>query len=581
MSNRMRMSGINSGMDTQSIVEQLVQAKSTKKEKIKKNQTKLEWKQDAWKTLNAKLYSLYSEQFGTLKMQGSFKTKKASIVDSSIASVTADGSAVNGTQTLAVKQLSRTAYMTGAKLAGATSSTVVGNYFSAEDRNKWFTDGTRAQVQDTDENGEPRVDGEGNPVMVDGDETYQPIKYIVKDASGKPTGKVVAIAYDMTMEQIAEQFSNAGFNASFDSNTNRFFISSKKEGEAGNFTLADENGNDVLNGTDSPVNNTAVNGSNLTVYERSRAVLDALGITAQAAGDGFIKGQNAKIELNNVEYESNTNMFQINGLNITATKESDYTTSVDGEGNEVRKYATTNISTQTDVDGAYNMIKNFLKQYNEIINEMDKLYNEKPNKTYEPLTSEEKDAMSDEEVEEWEKKIKDSLLSRDDNLRTLINTFKEGMAAAYTTSSGKTYSLASFGINTLSYFEAADNEKGAYHIDGDADDEKTKGNDDKLREMLTNNLDDTMDFFNNLAKNIYGKLGDMMARSDYRSFKSLYDDKALKKEYEDLEKDLKDEEQYLSDYEDKWYDKFAAMEKAMEKVNSKSNALAGLFGTGR
>ena len=31
MSNRMRMSGINSGMDTQSIVEQLVQAKSTKK----------------------------------------------------------------------------------------------------------------------------------------------------------------------------------------------------------------------------------------------------------------------------------------------------------------------------------------------------------------------------------------------------------------------------------------------------------------------------------------------------------------------------------------------------------------------
>ena len=36
----------------------------------------------------------------------------------------------------------------------------------------------------------------------------------------------------------------------------------------------------------------------------------------------------------------------------------------------------------------------------------------------------------------------------------------------------------------------------------------------------------------------------------------------------------------LSDYEDKWYDKFAAMEKAMSKVNAKSNALAGLFGTG-
>ncbi|MCR5237581.1 MAG: flagellar hook protein, partial [Lachnospiraceae bacterium] len=68
MSNRMRMSGINSGMDTQSIVEQLVEVKSKKKEKIKKQQTKLEWKQDTWKTLNSKLFSLYNEQFGALKL---------------------------------------------------------------------------------------------------------------------------------------------------------------------------------------------------------------------------------------------------------------------------------------------------------------------------------------------------------------------------------------------------------------------------------------------------------------------------------------------------------------------------------
>ena len=113
MSNRMRMSGINSGMDTQSIVEQLVEVKSKKKEKLKKQQTKLEWKQDTWKSLNSKLFSLYNEQFGTLKLQGSFKNKKASIVDSSIASVTADSNAVNGTQSLAVKQLAKTAYVTG------------------------------------------------------------------------------------------------------------------------------------------------------------------------------------------------------------------------------------------------------------------------------------------------------------------------------------------------------------------------------------------------------------------------------------------------------------------------------------
>ena len=116
MSNRMRMTGINSGMDTQSIIEQLVDVKKTKKEKLKKQQTKLGWKQDSWKTLNSKIYGLYNEQFGKMRLQGSYSAKKASISDSSIASVTADNGAVTGSQSLKVKQLAATAYVTGAKL---------------------------------------------------------------------------------------------------------------------------------------------------------------------------------------------------------------------------------------------------------------------------------------------------------------------------------------------------------------------------------------------------------------------------------------------------------------------------------
>ncbi|MCR5746578.1 MAG: flagellar filament capping protein FliD, partial [Lachnospiraceae bacterium] len=554
MSNRLRMTGINSGMDTQSIVEQLVTAKSTKKEKYKKEQTKIEWKQDTWKSLNSKLYSLYSEQFGTLKLQSAFKSKTANIVDSSIAKVSADNAAVNGTQTLAVKQLSKTAYMTGAKLdSSVTSSTIIGNYLGEDTRNEVFTDGTTND---------------------EGEEVYVPIHYVVKDSDGNNTGSVVTISYDMTMEDIAEQFSSAGFNANYDSNTHRFFISSKKEGEAGNFTLADVNGNDVLNGTDSPTGDE-------DTYNRSYTVLDKLGITASKAGSGFIQGQNAIIELNGAEFESSTNSFEINGLTINATKESDYTvTGTDDEGNEIREYVTTNISTDTDVDGVYDMIKNFIKQYNEIITEIDKLYNADSAKDYEPLTAEEKESMSDEEVEKWETKIKDALLRRDEDLGTIISTLKDGMSAAYKTSKGNTYSLASFGINTLSYFEAADNEKGVYHIDGDSDDDKTKGETDLLKSMITNNLDDTMDFFNSLAKGIYDKMGKLMTRSDARSFKSLYDDKALQEEYDNMTDKIEEEEEYLSDYEDKWYDKFAAMEAAMEKVNSKANALSGLFGTG-
>ena len=55
-----RLSGINSGLDTDALVKELVSAYSLKTEKYTKQQTKIEWKQEAWKNLNAKIYGLYT-----------------------------------------------------------------------------------------------------------------------------------------------------------------------------------------------------------------------------------------------------------------------------------------------------------------------------------------------------------------------------------------------------------------------------------------------------------------------------------------------------------------------------------------
>lgn len=56
-----RISGLTSGLDTDSIVQELVSAYSTKKENIEKKQTKLSWTQDAWKEMNTKIYGFYSK----------------------------------------------------------------------------------------------------------------------------------------------------------------------------------------------------------------------------------------------------------------------------------------------------------------------------------------------------------------------------------------------------------------------------------------------------------------------------------------------------------------------------------------
>ena len=62
------------------------------------------------------------------------------------------------------------------------------------------------------------------------------------------------------------------------------------------------------------------------------------------------------------------------------------------------------------------MIKGFFTEYNTLIKEMDSLYNADSAKGYEPLTDDEKEAMTDKEIEKWEEKIKKALLRRDDTV---------------------------------------------------------------------------------------------------------------------------------------------------------------------
>ena len=64
----------------------------------------------------------------------------------------------------------------------------------------------------------------------------------------------------------------------------------------------------------------------------------------------------------------------------------------------------------------------------------------------------------------------------------------------------------------------------------------------------------------------------------YRSFGSFYDDKKMKSDYDDYTTKIKELEQKLNDYEDKWYAKFASMESAMAKMQQNTSAVTSLLG---
>ena len=144
---------------------------------------------------------------------------------------------------------------------------------------------------------------------------------------------------------------------------------------------------------------------------------------------------------------------------------------------------------------------------------------------------------------------------------------------------GKTYSLASFGINTLGYFVAADNEKGVYHIDGDSEDSSTKANADKLKTAIANDPDAVAGFFQQLAKGVYSELDKKMKSTTLSSAYKVYNDKQMQSEYDDYTDKIKKWEEKVSDMEDYYFDKFSAMETALSKLNSQQSQLSGLLGS--
>ncbi|MCI9445976.1 MAG: flagellar filament capping protein FliD [Lachnospiraceae bacterium] len=285
-----------------------------------------------------------------------------------------------------------------------------------------------------------------------------------------------------------------------------------------------------------------------------------------SAGAVRVNGTDAVIELNGVEYQSASNSITINGLTVTALQKT-----APGE--------TLTVSTQADAQGIYDTIKDFLKEYNALIKEMDELYNADSAKGYEPLTDEEKEAMSDKEIEKWEEKIKGSILRRDDTLSTVMNMMTSSMAQGFTLSDGKKYSLASFGIKTQGYLDAADNEGSVYHIDGDKDDEISAGKSDKLLAAIQENPDLVQEFFQKLSDDLYTKLDKKMKSSAVNSRYSIYNDKKMQSDYDQYTKTIKKWEEKVTSMEEYYYKKFTAMEKALATLQQSTSALSGLLGS--
>lgn len=512
MSSPIRMSGMISGLDTESIVTALTSDYQTKVDKYKKSQTKLSWKQDAWKEVNTEVNDFYNS-LDKYRYSSAWNLQKATVSDATKATVSANGKAFNGTQTLEITQLATSASLTSGKLS----------YTDSDKKAQTVTSSTKIS----------------NIAGKTGDLT---IKVGDKDTT-------FTVDSDTTVNDLVNALKTAGLNASFDETQQRFYISSKSSGKDQSFSLS---------GSDD--------------------ILKALKLDSSTRANATA-GQDAVIKLDGVEYTNSTNNFSINGLNIQAQA----TTS-----------SAITVTSQTDTQGIYDKVKEFISSYNDLINDLTDRYNAASSGSYEPLTDDEKSQMSDTEVEKWEKKIKTGLLRRDDTLDSIMNTLTNGMMGSYYddsdatmdingkqtlrdgVTSAKKYSLATFGIMTKGIIQSATNRQYEYHIDGDEDDDSVSSNTDKLMTAITEDPDKVIDLVKNVANNLSRNLKKQMTATSLRSVFTVYNDKEMASEYSSYTELINTWTTRLNDMQDSYYKKFSKMESTLSKLQQSTSSISGL-----
>ena len=207
---------------------------------------------------------------------------------------------------------------------------------------------------------------------------------------------------------------------------------------------------------------------------------------------------------------------------------------------------------------------------------MTKAYNAESSSKYTMLTDEMKEVMSDKEVEEWEGKIKDSLLRKDSSLNNILSAMRDVLTQEIEID-GKKYSLGDFGIDRQSYMTADPNERYAYHIYGDKDDDVYSGKEDKLKAAIANDPNLVTNFFTELSNKLYNAMNEQMRSTDYSSAYKVYEDKKMQTEYNNYTQKIADLEAKLTAAEDKYYKKFGSMESMLSKLNDSSSSISALF----
>ncbi|WP_158736776.1 flagellar filament capping protein FliD [Alteribacillus sp. YIM 98480] len=273
---------------------------------------------------------------------------------------------------------------------------------------------------------------------------------------------------------------------------------------------------------------------------------------------GFQGGQNAKFTLNGLETERTSNTFTVNSM--TMTLKDTFTASEE----------TVSIRSSVDTDSIFDTITGFVDEYNDMLDTINEKLGEDRYRDYPPLTDEQKQAMTDREIELWEEKAKSGLIKNDRTISSFTDTFRLDLYGRVDTEYDTAYNqLTTIGISTTSNYM----DRGKLEVD-----------ETKLREAIENDAESVFELFaadgdtrreQGIARRLRGTLDSAIESLAERAggFKGKIQNHqfTLGRNINNIDDQISHFERRLSETEDRYWRQFTAMEQAIARANEQAN----------
>lgn len=294
-------------------------------------------------------------------------------------------------------------------------------------------------------------------------------------------------------------------------------------------------------------------------------------LTATLFGDSSISGNGDDTEisytLNGVTQtiSRSTSNFKIDDINISLNE------------NAVTASPVTFTVTKNTDDIVEN-VKKFVDDYNEIIELIGTKTAERPNKDYQPLTPDQQDEMEKDDIDSWNEQAKKGMLYGDSKINNVLRELRYAVSSKTSVSS---LTMASIGIAPASY-----DTSGKLVFNEETFKTKLNENPEEVMNLFTKTSNET-NGVSGVAKQIqsivqanvgtFGGTGILIEEAGLTD--GLTADKnylsKIMSEYDERMSELKED---LADERERYYNKFTALETAMNSLNSQSSWLTSMLG---